>query len=264
MGFFPLSWDEQSDSYIQFPGEIWQGKTWIEQNQIIGKNTKAIRTLLDSVPGSIHLRYLTKNSLLDRFDFIKQDEIGYLFFPGIFDFSFDKYLFCFSGKSRKKIKNELQKLEEVSFRINSIKDLEHMFAMNIDSFSENSYFSDARFYDSFERLASFLMEMGMLRITTILVGGKIAAVDMGAIFKNTYTLLAGGTNPEFPGIAKLINLHHLEWSCQKKFDTVDFLCGDFNWKERFHLSPRPLYEINIEKTTPFFDKDIYKENTVCV
>jgi len=21
------------------------------------------------------------------------------------------------------------------------------------------------------------------------------------------------------------------------------LCGDFNWKNRFHLTPRPLYEI---------------------
>jgi hypothetical protein len=24
---------------------------------------------------------------------------------------------------------------------------------------------------------------------------------------------------------------------------VDFLCGEFNWKERFHLATRPLYRL---------------------
>jgi CelD/BcsL family acetyltransferase involved in cellulose biosynthesis len=77
----------------------------------------------------------------------------------------------------------------------------------------------------------------------VLVGGKVAAVDIGAVWGSTYTVLAGGTQPDFPGIAKLINLHHIEWACNQNFMEVDFLCGDFNWKNRFHLTPRPLYEI---------------------
>jgi hypothetical protein len=24
---------------------------------------------------------------------------------------------------------------------------------------------------------------------------------------------------------------------------VDFLCGEFNWKNRFHLTPRPLFQV---------------------
>jgi CelD/BcsL family acetyltransferase involved in cellulose biosynthesis len=83
----------------------------------------------------------------------------------------------------------------------------------------------------------------MLRITTVLIGGRLAAVDMGAIWNGTYTVLAGGTDADFPGVAKLINLHHLEWACQQRMTMVDFLCGDFNWKERFHLTPRQLYQI---------------------
>jgi CelD/BcsL family acetyltransferase involved in cellulose biosynthesis len=87
----------------------------------------------------------------------------------------------------------------------------------------------------------------MLRVTTLLIGGEVAAIDMGAVWRNTYAVLAGGTRSEFPGVAKLINLHHLEWSCRQRFSYVDFLCGDFNWKNRFHLTPRPLYQMKKEQ-----------------
>jgi CelD/BcsL family acetyltransferase involved in cellulose biosynthesis len=72
---------------------------------------------------------------------------------------------------------------------------------------------------------------------------------MGAIWNNTYTVLAGGTDVEFPGVAKLINLHHIQWACRQRLACVDFLCGDFNWKSRFHLVPRPLYELCKTETT---------------
>jgi hypothetical protein len=68
-------------------------------------------------------------------------------------------------------------------------------------------------------------------------------VDVGTVWNESSTVLAGGVNPGFPGVAKLINLHHLEWACQNRMKSVDFLCGDYGWKERFHLSPRPLYKI---------------------
>jgi CelD/BcsL family acetyltransferase involved in cellulose biosynthesis len=68
-------------------------------------------------------------------------------------------------------------------------------------------------------------------------------VDIGAIWNQTYTVLAGGTHSDFPGVAKLINFHHIEWACRQRFKEVDFLCGEFNWKNRFHLTARPLYRI---------------------
>ena len=95
----------------------------------------------------------------------------------------------------------------------------------------------------------------MLRITTILVGGRVAAVDMSAVFNGTCTVLAGGTHPDFPGIAKLINFTHLEWACQQRIREMDFLCGEFNWKHRFHLTPRPLFRIEREETSDFGQAD---------
>ena len=165
----------------------------------------------------------------------------------------DTYWQGFSGKSRKKIRHELKRLEErgVSFRYDRLPDIDLMLRMNLDGFGSESYFSDGRFSQAFSNLAAWLHDEGMLRVTTVLVGGEIAAVDMGAVWRNTYSVLAGGTRPEFPGVAKLINLHHLEWSCRQRFAQVDFLCGDFNWKSRFHLTPRPLYQMKKSRSADY-------------
>lgn len=249
IGLAALCWDEEDQKYIQFPGETWNGKTWLEQNRIIAGSSGVLNLLIDSVPGPVHLRYLTRNPIPDMMDRVDRDEIGYHFYPGLYDFSFDSYWQSFPGKFRKKHNAEMKKLEarQVSYRFDRIKDLDAMFRMNIATFRDHSYFSDSRFYHAFENLAAFLLKNGMLRVTTVLIGGVIAAVDMGALWKNSYTLLAGGTNPEFPGVAKIINLHHLDWACRQEIGTVDFLCGDFNWKERFHLTSVPFYEFRNDK-----------------
>jgi CelD/BcsL family acetyltransferase involved in cellulose biosynthesis len=175
-------------------------------------------------------------------DGVVPDEIGYLFYPARYGFRMENFWRVFPGKSRKKLITEIEKIKarNLAFRFNHLADLEAMFQLNLNAFEANSYFYDNRFHGAFERLAAYLWDANMLRITTVLIEDKIAAVDMGAIFNHSYTILAGGTNPEFPGIAKAINLHHLEWSCGQRFEAVDFLCGDFNWKQRFRLTPRPL------------------------
>ncbi|THB81639.1 MAG: GNAT family N-acetyltransferase [Desulfobacteraceae bacterium] len=265
VGLLPLSWNEETGQYVFFPGETWKGKTWLEQNRIIAENGDVFYQLLQHVPNSLYLRYLTWHPFLSDLEETQADEVGYLFYPGLYDFIFENYWLGFSGKTRKKIKSELKRLEDqkITFRFDEVKDLDQMFLMNRISFLEDSYFDDPRFYNSFDRLASMLSDMGMLRIVTVLIGGRIAAVDMGGVFKNTCTMFAGGTSQEFCGVAKLINLHHMEWACRKRLDEVDFLCGDFNWKERFHLSPRPLFQIRLDKIIGAYVEVNHEKQTIC-
>jgi len=244
-GFLPLSWIPEAGCYGFFPGETWRGKTWLEQNKIVAREEGVFHDLLDQIPGPACIRYLTRECVPDNGEQVFEDEVGYLFFPGLYGYSFENYMEQFSGKSRKKLRREIAALEDkgVVFRHNDVQDLEHLFRLNLESFSEFSYFKDARFLGAFEALAAWLHDNGHLRITTVLIGGRIAAVDMGALWGATYTVLAGGTHPDFPGVAKLINFHHLEYACRSRLGVADFLCGDFGWKQRFHLTPRPLYEI---------------------
>ncbi len=244
-GLLGLSWIDEHKYFGHFPGELWQGKTWLEQNKIIAADSRVARALLAHAPGGTKIRYLNPNDHLHTEAEVAVDEIGYLFFPRQFSYRFDSYLQSFAGRTRKKMRSELGRLKApgVAYRINHWPDIDEMFRLNLVRFQGQSYFSDKRFLRAFENLAAWLRANNLLRITTVLIGGKVAAVDMGAVWNTTYTVMAGGSHADFPGIAKLINLFHLEWACAQRIRMVDFMCGEFNWKDRFHLATRPLYAI---------------------
>ena len=259
-GLMALSWIENAQYWGHFPGETYQGKTWLEQNRIPVRSSKALAMLFDNIPGHVHLRYLAGESMLMDMSPIAVDEVGYLFLPGRYNFDFQNYMQSFSGKSRKKLAREIAELGKtgVSYRYDKYSDIQQLFQMNLNSFGYTSYFYDSRFLSSFEKLVDWLYQNDMLRVTTIMLGGRVAAIDIGALWGNSYTLLAGATHPDFPGVAKMINFHHMEWACGQRLDVVDFLCGDFGWKKRFHLNGIPLYEIkrkpeinNIQKVSPY-------------
>ena len=244
-GMLAISWIDEQQCFGHFPGEVWRGKTWLEQNKILTSDPEVFSALLHHIPGMAKIRYLTDNPRLAGDSASVVDEIGYLFYPQQYEYSFQAYMQSFSGKTRKKMRSELKRLTDrgVSYRYDCFDDVAYMFRMNLDNFKEESYFDDVRFLRAFENLVVWLKANKMLRVTTVLVGGRIAAVDVGAVWNRSYTVLAGGTHPDFPGVAKLINFHHIEWACQQRLEEVDFLCGEFNWKNRFHLTARPLYRI---------------------
>lgn len=250
-GLLALSWIEGERCFGHFPGEVWQGKTWLEQNKIIAVDSATAGALLDHIPQGTQIRYLCPDHRLDKVHRAAEDETGYLFFPGQYQYAFQGYWNTFAGKSRKKLRSEMERLKSshITFRHNHPPDLEWMFRLNLERYQGHSYFQDARFLAAFECLAAWLQTSDLLRVTTVLIGGRVAAVDMGAVWNGAYTVLAGGTHADYPGVAKMINLHHLEWACARRIDVVDFLCGDFNWKQRFHLTPRPLYQIRRPRVT---------------
>ncbi len=252
-GLLPLCWIEESQCFGYFPGETWRGKTWLEQNKLWTTGHKAVRALLQAMPAPAHLRYMPLEPWYMNEETVCEDEVGYLFFPRRYNYDTQRYWQEFSGKSRKQLSREMAALSSrgLSFRHDHLSDADAMFQMNLENFWEYSYFHDDRFLASFETLVRRLHDKGMLRITTASLGGKVAAVDVGAVWNNTYTVLAGGTHRDFQGVAKLINFHHLAWACEKRFDLVDFLCGDFGWKRRFHLTARPLFKIRLRTPDAF-------------
>jgi hypothetical protein len=247
-GLLALSWIAEAGCYGHFPGELWHGKTWLEQNRIVAVDSVVAGALISGLPRETRIRYLVSHDHLHLDTEAAVDEIGYLFFPGRYDYDFDTYRQSFPGRTRRKMRAELERLNArgVSYRIDHWADMDTLLRLNLDRYGDQSYFSDGRFRRAVENLAAWLRDQSLLRLTTVLVGGRVAAVDMGAVWNGTYTVLAGGTHPDFPGIAKLINFYHLEWACARRISMVDFLCGEFNWKDRFQLTARPLY--TIEKT----------------
>lgn len=247
-GLLPLVWNKETGQYNYFPGETWEGKSWLEQNRIIASDREVLDAMLDSLTQPYHLRYLrTDSGWNNRADNI--DELGYLFAPQDYDYDLSKYYEEFSHKTAKRMRRELAAWEarDLKWRFNDPDDFDNLIQMNRSRFGRLSYFYDERFLESFRSLMMHLCDHGWLRMVTILVNGESAAIDMGSLYRNRLTMLAGGTNQNFPGIAKLINMHHMEYACDKKLECVDFLCGDFNWKTLFHLKPEPLYLLDNKK-----------------
>jgi len=247
-GLMPLSLNGDSGLYNFFPGETWAGKTWLEQNRIVAESHRMLHDLLSAVPGPYHLRYL-RPGLESANPYEQVDETGYLFCPPKYAYNMGRYFDEFSHKTAKKLRRELSGWEDrdVTWRFDDPNDFELLVGMSMGRYGQSSYFFDPRFLNSFRQLLDILVRRGWLRMVTILVGGVPAAADLGCVYNGTLTMLAGGTYADFPGIAKLINIHHMTWACEQKLDRVDFLCGDFNWKTMFHLSPAPLYVLEKDK-----------------
>ncbi|PIW60694.1 MAG: cellulose biosynthesis protein CelD [Candidatus Omnitrophica bacterium CG12_big_fil_rev_8_21_14_0_65_50_5] len=256
VGLIPLAWISENGCYGYFPGEVWKGTTWLEQNRIIARDKDVLRRMLDWLHEkkySCHLGYLNDHTTLELPAAV--DEIGYLFLPPKYNFQMQTYHNEFSRKSIRAIEKIIADFKDLGLQYcdGNPDDVELMIEMNLNRFGESSYFSDERFAGGFRALRDFFHARGWLRMTVALVDNKPAAVDMGIVYNNAYTLLAGGTNGEFPGIAKAINMYHIRKACEEKYSEADFLCGDFFWKPMFHLTPRPLYLLSNEEkgTAPF-------------
>lgn len=253
VGLLPLAWVAEKNYYGYFPGEVWKGTTWLEQNRIIARDKDVMKAMfgwLVDNKKTYHLRYMNDHSAYDVP--AEVDEIGYLFQAPKYDYRFESYHEEFSRKSIKAILKGIQAFRDrgMEIRLDHLEDFDLLVEMNLSRFGESSYFADDRFTKGFRNLRDLLHQNGWLKMVTILVEGRPAAVDMGSVYKGAYTLIGGGTHADFVGIAKVINMFHIQRSCEEKYLEADFLCGDFLWKPMFHLTPRPLYlmaNIHLEK-----------------
>jgi hypothetical protein len=241
-GLLPFSYLAERDIFVLFPGETWNGKTWLERTQLYLRDQDFLGDLLDAAPERTYLRYLEcdESALIPP---LELDEIGYLFHPPEMGFDMKNYFQRFVWKKLKAIKKEIDTMLSVgcSWHVNCLTDYDIMVDMSLATFGKSSYFHDPRFTEGFREVLRFLSRNGWLRLVSLEIGKKTVAVDMAAVYRDTYVVLLGSTDPEFRGVAKAMNMQHLEFACEQKLSRVDFLCGDFHWKKLWHLDPQPLY-----------------------
>ena len=242
-GILPLVYVADTETYVLYPGETWKGKTWLERTPIYCREPRAFSDLLLESPERTYLRYMEggEGSALPG---VEVDETGYLLYPPDLDFDVNEYYKRFSWKKLKAIKKEISAIlgTRSSWHINRLSDYDLLVEMNLRSFGENSYFRDSRFTESFRDIIAFLDRRGWLRMVALEISGQTVAVDLAAIYKGGYVPFLGGTHLDFRGVAKVMNMHHIEFAMTEGLSRVDFLCGDFYWKKLWHLNPDPLYK----------------------
>ena len=242
-GMLPLCYTEEQGMFLFFPGEVWKGKTWIERTPFHARNNRGVLDLLDACPERTYLRYMDlPNGPVQ--ETLSVDETGYVLYPGRLHGDIGGYYRRFSGKKLKNLTRAIQSLisENSMFHMNRLEDFDLLVDMSLRRFGEDSYLWDERFRESFRDVMLFLYRSGTLRMVSMDIGGKTVAVDLGALYNNVYTVFLGGTDPDIPGVAKVMNRHHIEFAFQHGVSKVDFLCGDFHWKKLWHLDEEPLYK----------------------
>jgi hypothetical protein len=242
-GMAPLSYVAETDMFVFFPGETWKGMTWTERTPLYLRDPAFLSELLFSCPERTYLRYMEvpEESLLPD---LEVDEIGYVLYPLILDCGVATYHKRFATKKLKGIMKVIRSLTDTdtTFHFNRLQDFDVLVQMSHQNFGANSYLHDYRFRESFRDILNFFQRKGCLRMVSIEINGTVAAIDLGAVYQGTYALFLGGTHPGFPGIAKAMNMHHVQFACNEGLRKIDFLCGDFHWKKLWHLDPEPLYK----------------------
>jgi hypothetical protein len=199
--------------------------------------------LIFSCPERTYLRYMEvpEEFLLPD---LEVDEIGYVLYPFILDCDVATYHKRFATKKLKGIMKVIRSLTDANgtFHFNRLEDFDVLVQMSLQNFGADSYLHDYRFRESFRDILNFFQRKGRLRMVSIEINGTVAAIDLGAVYQGTYALFLGGTHPGFPGIAKAMNMNHVQFACNEGLRKIDFLCGDFHWKKLWHLDPEPLYK----------------------
>ncbi|MFC1862755.1 GNAT family N-acetyltransferase [Thermodesulfobacteriota bacterium] len=242
-GILPLAYINETDTAVFFPGEMWEGKTWLERTPIYLRDSNLFNDLLEICPEKYFLRYLVMRHDSPPVE-ITQDEIGYVLYPKDLNYDFTTYRQRFSNKKFKAIMKVIDSFKRMGcvFHHNRMADFDILIEMSLHKYGDRSFMADHRFREGFRDVMKFLYQQKILRMVSVEINGRIAAIDLGALYNSTYTVFLGGSNPDFPGIAKLINMYHITTSINERFHKIDFLCGDFHWKGLWHLDAEPLYK----------------------
>lgn len=239
----PLCYVPEGDMFVFFPGETWKGRTWLERTPVYLRDPEYLAEAVSLCPDMTYLRYLELdgNFLPPEMD---EDEIGYLLYPPVLEYDISQYYGRFTWKKLKAIKKEVSVFgtPQAVFHVNRLSDYDSLVRMNVENFGVHSYFHDTRFAEGFRDALHFLERRGWLRLVCLSVNGRAIAADLAALFQGSYVVFLGGTHPEHRGVAKAMNMHHIEYAFEQRVLRVDFLCGDFYWKKIWHLDPEPLYK----------------------
>jgi hypothetical protein len=165
--------------------------------------------------------------------FVKPDRRYYVNLQAI-NWSFDNYLKNkFSGERRKKFLADIRKVNELGLDVSWSKDihLDLFIEMNKKRFGKDSDYNKEENILEARRLLKLLKEKSMLQTLTISSSGKIQAVSLSALYKETLHVIYASNNQDVKNLGKKMHVLNIQRGIDLKAKEVDFMIGDNSWKE---------------------------------
>lgn len=235
LALLPLWYNQKEKRYE------WFGGTWPEDNYFFVKDEKFIYFLLKIAPSPINLNAIDASKKFDN-EVLKQftdDEPKY-----VLDLkknnTLDDYLKNINKKHRYNLKYFYSFFNRYSplFKIYD-GDQSHLLPklveLSIIDFERN----DISEYRKPERVKTFKMiykNQGRYQIKTFLVyiQNLLVGYDIIGVYKNNFYILTGASDLQrFPGINTFMTYLEIEYAIKNKFDFIDCMQIDYNWKHKY-------------------------------
>jgi len=227
---------------------VWYGSNWPEDNVFFSKNDELIPLLLVIAPKPLELaciRPKKEYSFLKEFPGVSNEEEQKYFLDISHTDTLENYLKKLKKKKRYNLKRDRKKILKLKPQtvINEKSHIEELFRLSIKRFREqfpdepleHSAFEDNRRKNVFRTLINNAGRYQFRLISTI-IKGCVEAVEFGLVYKKTYYALNAGANiSKYSGIGVYSNLLVVEDAINLGCEKIDFLEGDNNWKESWHL-----------------------------
>ncbi len=248
LAVLPLWFSEVSKEYE------WFGSWWNEDNQFFLKDEHFLDILTKIAPNPILLNAIDANFYSHNSKFL---------YPLVEDHPkntkniggykrMEDYLEDLNKKHRYNFKYDHKKIMTLNPKVKILN-----AKRNIDHFEKLVALNTARL-DGVNREKSDLYEDSVknafiaiiknsgsykTQFVEIYIRGKLAAIDLVMMYKDTYYPFIGGNNiKKFKGIGNFILYNEFEDAIKKKYKVVDCLQIDYGWKHRF-FDQQKLYKL---------------------
>lgn len=251
VGLLPLWHESEKDRYV------WFGSTWHEDNSFFVKDRLFIPLLLAAAPPTTFLNAITPNSIgwLDRVISFEPDDSKFILNLKPTN-SLETYLAGLKKKQRYNLKRDQRIIENQQPQVvlNRFTDLKILVQLCNQRFAQKGELTDwekdPRSTEAFRRIISLGRQTKTygVKMITVTIGSKIAAVDLVVVFNQSYYPLVCGYNvADFPGIGNYLSLREIEDAVALNMAKIDFLEGECNWKHRWF---KPTLQLKYRKLHP--------------
>jgi predicted N-acyltransferase len=158
--------------------------------------------------------------------------------------SYEDYLAkYFKGKDLREFKRKIRNISENhKFEIitNNFSDLEYLFEYNINRFKDHSMFQRPYRKEIFRELVGLKFEPV---VNSYIVDGKLEAVSMALIYRDTLESFNTGVSPNAPkNLREYIYILKIDHAIKKGLKKFDSFIRSYGWKEQWCFSKIPQYK----------------------
>jgi len=242
----PLWYEEDNKRYT------WFGSTWQEENKFLVKDPLFIPLLLAICPSPVILNAISTELPLwiKQVIRLKPDDPKYILKLDTIK-SAEDYLATLKKKKRYNLKRDRKIIEAQNPKIvfDNFDDFDTLVNLSNKRFQEkgeDTGWEDPRRVETFRQVIKLGLANSSykVRMVTVVIGNKTAAVDLVALFNGCYYPLKCGYDiKNFPGIGNYVNLLEIDDAVSLGMEKMDFLEIGYGWKDKwFEEVPLLQYE----------------------